>query len=206
MALKRIDVDKSNLTYTSVDGVLFSKDMTTLLVCPGQAKTAYTIPDCITKIGSWAFADCTGLTTISIPEGITAIEAGTFNGCSNLTSIRLPNSLKTISYWSFIDCSSLTSITIPDSVTSISYFVFPGCDKLTSVTIGSSVESFGVNIWFRCPNIKDVYYNTEHPVEADFGLFSDEVYENATLHVLKPALDEIKTTAPWRRFKNITCE
>ena len=63
--LKGFIVAPDNNKYSSLDGVLFNKDKTTLVLYP-QAKdgTSYTIPNSVTEIEWGAFYDCTGLTEI----------------------------------------------------------------------------------------------------------------------------------------------
>ena len=54
--LKDISVAEDNPYYKSVDGVLFSKDMSTLVAYPlGKESAEYHIPDSVTKIESRAF-------------------------------------------------------------------------------------------------------------------------------------------------------
>ena len=48
------------------------------------------IPAGVTKIGDYAFEDCTGLTSVTIPEGVTAIWDNTFYYCTGLTSVTIP--------------------------------------------------------------------------------------------------------------------
>ena len=96
-------------------------------------KTA-TIEDGVTSIGTYAFYNCTSLTSITIPDGVTSIGLWAFYGCSSLTSITIPNGVTSISQGTFEYCSSLTSITIPESVTSIGIYAFNDCTSLTSIT------------------------------------------------------------------------
>ena len=86
----------------------------------------------VTSISSYAFQNCSSLTSITIPESVTSIGNWVFQGCTSLTSINLPSTLTSISSHAFQDCSSLTSITIPEGVTSIRG-VFTYCSKLTSI-------------------------------------------------------------------------
>ena len=67
-------------------GVLFNKDKTTLVQCPG-AFAAYTIPDSVTSIGDGAFRWCSSLTSVTIPNSVTSIEGGAFSDCDNLTDV-----------------------------------------------------------------------------------------------------------------------
>ena len=109
-SLTSINVDSNNPNYSSVDGVLFNKDKTTLIQCPCRKQGAYTIPNSLTSIGNQAFADCKSLTSVTIGNSVTSIGNQAFRGCS-----------------------SLTSVTIGNSVTSIGDYAFYGCDKLVDV-------------------------------------------------------------------------
>ena len=68
------------------------------------------IPNGVTSIGAWAFAFCTGLTSITIPGSVTSIGQQAFFGCSGLTSVTIGNSVTSIGMQAFDYCSSLTSI------------------------------------------------------------------------------------------------
>jgi hypothetical protein len=86
-SLKAITVDASNSFYTSVDGVLFSKDQTILVQYPGHHAENYTIPSSATSIGDWAFYSITSLTNVTIPNSIAKIGAYAFCSCGNLTRV-----------------------------------------------------------------------------------------------------------------------
>ena len=92
----------------------------------------------VTSIGSWAFYQCTSLTSVTIPNSVTSIDTNAFYQCTSLTSITIPNSVTIIGQSVFLDCSSLSSITIPNSVTSIAGNIFNGCSSLSSITVDSS--------------------------------------------------------------------
>ena len=112
----------------------------------------------VTSIGSSAFDDCNGLTSITIPNSVTSIGNFAFFNCSGLTSVTIPNSVTSIGSSAFNSCSSLTSITIPDTVTSIGTFAFSGCSGLTSITIPDSVTSIGYSAFEYCSGLTSVYY------------------------------------------------
>ncbi len=88
----------------------------------------------MTSIGSSAFRDCTGLTSVTIGNSVTSIGSSAFRYCTGLTSITIPESVTSIGGAAFSGCTGLTSITIPESVTSIGGAAFSGCTGLTSVT------------------------------------------------------------------------
>ena len=57
------------------------------LYCNGTLITELVIPNGVTRIGSYAFRNCTGLTSITIPNSVTSIWQQAFYGCTGLTSI-----------------------------------------------------------------------------------------------------------------------
>jgi hypothetical protein len=81
-----------------------------------------------------------------------------FAYCSGLTSIIMSNSVKSIGNYTFAYCSSLTSITIPDSVTSIGGRAFYGCSRLSSITSNAIVPpAIYDNTFVSVPNNIPVY-------------------------------------------------
>jgi len=114
------------------------------------------IPNSVTSIGKWAFADCSGLTSVTIPGSVTSIGKRAFSGCSGLTSVTIPGSVTSIGNYAFAGCSGLTSVTIPGSVTSIENYTFYGCSGLTSVTIPGSVTSIGGYAFYNCSGLTSV--------------------------------------------------
>ena len=101
----------------------------------GSQVKEYIIGNNVTSIGSYAFEDCSGLTSVTIGNSVTSIGAGAFYDCSDLTSVTIPNSVTVIGDRAFYGCSGLTSITIPSSVTSIGDYAFSECSGLTSIIV-----------------------------------------------------------------------
>lgn len=135
-------VDKDNSNYTSVDGVLFSKDMTTLISYPvNKAGETYTIPEGVTSIESGAFSGCQNLQNIVIPGSVENLTG--FDGIQNLVSVTIGGGVKSIGNKCFYNCSSLESVIIPSSVTSIGDSAFYSCESLTNITIPDSIEKVG---------------------------------------------------------------
>ena len=110
-SLGYFSVNEGNADYTVVDGVLFSKDHTTLVAYPaGKKSRAYEIPDGVTEIYDYVFSGCSNLASVTIPESVTWIGTGVFWDCSSLTSIMIPEAVTRIGDNPFADCSSLDNI------------------------------------------------------------------------------------------------
>ena len=178
-SLTSINVDAYNSEYSSADGVLFSKDKTTLVAYPGGKQGAYTIPNSVTSIGLYAFYKCSSLTSVTIPNSVTSIIDETFQECSSLTSINIPNSVTWIGDEAFRYCSSLTSVTIPNSVTSIGRGAFCKCSSLTSVTIPNSVTSIGGGAFYNCSSLTSVTIPNSVTSIGESAFFGTGIYTNA---------------------------
>ena len=86
-SLTGIWVAEGNSHYVSdASGVLFDKDKTTLVQCPG-AFAVYTIPGSVTSIGDDAFSGCASLTSVTIPDSVTSIGNYAFSCCGSLTDV-----------------------------------------------------------------------------------------------------------------------
>lgn len=152
-SLTSITVAENNGYYSSVDGVLFNKDKTILIQCPGGKSGDYIIPNSVTSIGNDAFSNCDRLTSITIPDSVITIGSSAFSGCDSLTSATIPDSVTRIVDYTYQDCISLTSVTIGDSVTSVDYHAFYGCTSLMSVSIGNNVTSIDQFAFDGCTSL-----------------------------------------------------
>ena len=87
-SLTNIRVVESNTAYRSIDGNLYTKDGKTLvLYAPGKTQTSFEIPDGVEIIGNRAFAYSQKLTNITIPNSVTTIEAYAFADCTDLQRV-----------------------------------------------------------------------------------------------------------------------
>lgn len=132
--MTEIRVDPENACYSDVDGVLFDKNITTLINFPAGREGTYTIPDTVTTILHHSFCWAQKLTSVEIPVGVTVIGEHAFQACNKLTSI-----------------------TIPEGVTSIGEYSFSSCSRLESITLPASLTEIGMNA-FNMTNLSDVYY------------------------------------------------
>ena len=184
----------------------------------------------ITKIGDYAFKNCSSLTSVTIGDSVTTIGDNAFTYCSSLkefngkyasedgrcliidgtlnsfapaglTEYTIPDSVTTIRDWAFAGCSSLTDITIPDSVTTIGERAFSGCDSLTSVTIPDSVTTIGDCAFELCDSLTSVYCKAITPPAGGSYMF----YSNAfgrKIYVPTGSVEAYKSAEGWSDYKS----
>lgn len=71
-----INVSEQNETFSSEDGVLFSKDKSRLIAYPqGKSLSKYTVPDGVVSVGSYAFCYTKKLRTVIFPFSISNVES-----------------------------------------------------------------------------------------------------------------------------------
>lgn len=67
------------------------------------------------EIQDYAFADCSGITSMVIPDTVEKVGVGLFKGCVNLTGATLPSGIDYIPSYTFAGCSAYTSPIIPNN-------------------------------------------------------------------------------------------
>ena len=155
--LTAIEVSAGNPTITSVDGVLFSKDQTTLYIYPeGKNDAAYTIPNNVTRIATGAFFQCSNLKNITIPESITSIGEWAFQDCTNLESVTIPDGVTNIGEDLFFRCKNLKTVRLGDGVTSIGLGSFCYCISLERITLPDKLEKIGKKAFLYCTSLTDI--------------------------------------------------
>ncbi len=77
--LKVLTVASSNANYTAENNVLYNKNKTTLICyAPAQTATSFAIPESVTTVQTYAFANTTNLQTVTVSANVTAIGAYAF--------------------------------------------------------------------------------------------------------------------------------
>jgi acetyltransferase-like isoleucine patch superfamily enzyme len=203
--LKELLCAPDNPAYTSVDGVLFSKDRETLVTYPGGKGSIYSIPESVVSIGPYAFSD-NKLTDVTIPAGVISIGQGAFAG-NRLTSVIIPNNVTTIGTGAFAGNSMLKELLCaPDnpayaSVDGVLFsknqetlVVYPE-GKGNTYTLPASVTAVGKNAFAGNQLISiTIGANIEIPDNAFYGNFAS-VYNSAG----KLAGQYIRTNYLWQR-------
>ena len=164
------DVDENNPYICDVDGVLYTKDMKTLLFYPPAACIQteadeegnevkfikYTIPEGVETIRSKAFYKCYELTEITLPSTLKSIEEMAFFRCS-LGELTLPEGLNFIGKDAFSYCTAIEELTVPATVTQIDEYAFYNCTALKNLTmLGKEADMILGKKWFPTDNGRDL--------------------------------------------------
>ena len=155
-ALKSIKVNSDNIYYTDVDGVLFTKDRSTLLTYPNAHSESYEIPSSTMTIGPWAFAKCDNLTEVIIPSSVTKIEQWAFGDCSSLKDIIIPDSVSILGKRAFWHCEKLEKVMFSNNIETIDDYCFAACSSLRAITIPEGVKTIGMGAFSYCYALKDI--------------------------------------------------
>lgn len=142
-----------NSSFITVDGVLYSYDMSRLIKYP-QAKTGkrFEVSKSVQIIDPYAFSGCTLLEEIILPDLLTTLKYGAFECCTQLKSIIIPPSVVRIEGNAFALCASLwmvdfnptccelmENIETSGGISSYRALVFEGCISLTNIRVGETV-------------------------------------------------------------------
>ena len=164
--LLNISVDEANEYYSSLEGVLFNKDKTELICCPGAKTGQYRLPDEVTDINVNAFEGCNSLTGIEIGSEVTGLWGAMFDSCDNLSEISVDEENANYSSLDGVlfDKDKTTLFyypkgktghyQIPAEVTAIYANAFYNCDRLKRVEIPGGVTTIDYYAIWNCKNLK----------------------------------------------------
>lgn len=175
--LREINVDENNPFYKSIDGNLYSKDGTKLLVyCLGKPEVFFTVPIGVEEIDDSCFYYADKLIEVFLPEGLKVIGDSAFCCCLNLKELKLPSTVTTIERGAFYLCEQITEMTIPNGVKHLSDDLFFSCNKLEKVSIPESVTSVGTTLFMACYNLTDISVdeNNQYFKSIDGNLYSKD--------------------------------
>jgi hypothetical protein len=152
-SLTAITVDALNPAYSSLDGVLFDKNLITLIQCPGGEAGSYSVPNSVTSIGS-AFYDCAGLTSVTIPNSVTSIGDYAFYSCINLTGVYFKSNAPSIGSYAFTGDPNATVYYLPGTTGWANFAQLSGLPTVlwnpqaqtSNASFGVQTNRFGFNI------------------------------------------------------------
>lgn len=146
------NVADDNPYFTSIDGVIYDKEIKTLIKCP-NGKTEVVIPETLVEIGEFAFSGCKGISSIVLPQSVTKLGDDSFSYCYNLSRVELSENITHIGSSSFDHCEKLSAIQLPEKLTYLGSFAFSYCRSFETVKVPESVSEWGINVFCDCTSL-----------------------------------------------------
>lgn len=149
-------VDENNPYYSAVDGVIFSKDRSTLVAFPSAySNKHYVVPLGTKVIGFAAFMD-SHIESVEMPDGLMRIEADAFQG-SDICRLDMPDSIVSVGELVFRFCMNLEKIRLSNELSSLPRQLFSGCPKLRDLNVPSSVKTIYYSAIAWCDGLENLY-------------------------------------------------
>ena len=159
--------------FVSKDGILYSGDMSFLILCPIKKTGDIIVPEGVACINDFAFYG-TGIDSVTFPSSLKSIRkeafrqskirkidfgpgiekiggyaSNIFADCHNLTHVEFPPQVTDIGHSAFFNCRSLKSVTMHEGISTIGRRAFDWCEKLKNVTLPKSIKYAG-ELSFSC--------------------------------------------------------
>lgn len=136
--ISQYTVDEANEYFCSVDGVVFTKDMKTVVFFPPAKEGAYEIPDGVEALRTKAFYKCQKISELVIPDSVKKIEEKAFFRCNAIEKLTLSQNVEFIGKDAFGYCSAITEINIPSAIKQIDEYAFYNCTSLLTVKVDAN--------------------------------------------------------------------
>ena len=202
LRMKKILAADGNNKLASVDGIIYTKDMKQLIICPEEHGGDVIIPEGVEVIGAQAFNYC-NVTSISLPSTLTFIASSAFDNCKmqhidfgtgikcierlgrceQLKKIEIPNHVKNIWGGAFENCTFLEHITLHEGLEEIGWDAFRGCIEMKEIEIPATVKKLGSNCLKRVNKI--IFKGDSLPAGVGSALLDDDIPRNLFVYMKK---------------------
>ena len=209
-ALQAVLVPEDHAYLTSIDGVLYDKQLTILYIYP-QGKGAMTtpIPDTVHTIEGGAFFRYQGasiqlpaslryirsyaftysnLESVVLPASVQEINRNAFQNCQKMTQFIFEegSKLEIIDQQAFMSCNALLAIQLPDSITSIGQQAFSSNIKLTELVLPAALRHLGNFAFNSCRGL------TSLVMQEGLEEIGNNAFENCVLLTTITLPDSVK--------------
>lgn len=202
LRMKKILAADGNNKLASVDGIIYTKDMKQLIICPEEHGGDVIIPEGVEAISAQAFNYC-NVTSISLPSTLTFIASSAFDNCKmqhidfgagikcierlgrceQLKKIEIPNHVKQIWGGAFENCTFLKHITLHEGLEEIGWDAFRGCIEMKEIEIPATVKKLGSNCLKRVNKI--IFKGDSLPAGVGSALLDDDIPRNLFVYIKK---------------------
>lgn len=181
-SLTEIEVSAANPELSSLQGVLYDKEGTSLLWFPlGKDDAELELSPTLVRLGDYALQGC------------------------RIQSVQLPSSVRELGIGVFHNAKSLKQVTLSEGVVRVPTALFQGCDSLRTVTLGKNTEYVGESCFDGCTALSELRVEAAVPpvcTEASF-LGAGEVYTRCILRVPATSVVTYRSHAVWGKFKYV---
>lgn len=202
LRMKKILAADGNNKLASVDGIIYTKDMKQLIICPEEHGGDVIIPEGVEAVSAQAFNYC-NVTSISLPSTLTFIASSAFDNCKmqhidfgtgikcierlgrceQLKKIEIPNQVKNIWVGAFENCTFLEHITLHEGLEEIGWDAFRGCIEMKEIEIPATVKKLGSNCLKRVNKI--IFKGDSLPAGVGSALLDDDIPRNLFVYMKK---------------------
>ena len=168
--LKEISVSNENQVFASMDGSLYTKDGTHLIVyASGRPDTEFVVPETVETIYSRAFANSTNINKLVLDTNLIEIDRQAFVGCNNISEFvidpmneifstedgilydKLKNELVR-----YAPAKADSKFSAPSTVSKIHDGAFENAVNLTKVELAERTKSIGSSAFYGCTNLESI--------------------------------------------------
>ena len=182
-----------------------------------------TLPERLQGLGSAAFENNSALESVTFHTALETMTIGNnaFNLCPVLSKVFITN-MKSFAQTNFnnakanpantsqhiynADGEEIINVVLPKGTKYINNNAFNGCAYMQSIKMPATMDHINDDIFVGCSALKDVYcYAEEVPefIGVNDPSEMNDVFANATLHVVYGHEQAYKADAWWKRFSNV---
>lgn len=115
-ALEEIIITDGDGNFCSENGILYSKDKSSLICYPAnKSGESFKVPDSVKEIGISAFLNNKNIKSVEM-NNVEKILTYAFEGCTNLSSVKVSEKLTMIDADAFYNCTSLKSLRLYENL------------------------------------------------------------------------------------------
>lgn len=157
--VKEIDIE-DNPYFKSIDGIIYTKDGESLVLCPSGRTKKVVIADGTKNIETNAFKD-SKVKSIVCPDSLQNICCLAFNECPKLQHVDFGKGITILGDMQrpvFHKCDSLKNVEFPPQIKYIGKNLFSRCFNLSKIIFHEGLEKIGPNAFSSCKNVDTVKF------------------------------------------------
>lgn len=157
--VKEIDIE-DNPYFKSIDGIIYTKDGESLVLCPSGRTKKVVIADGTKSIETSAFKD-SKVKSVICPDSLQNICCTAFNKCSKLQHVDFGRGITILGGMQrpvFYKCDALKKVEFPPQIKYLGENLFSRCLNLSKIILHEGLEKIGPNAFPSCKNVDTVKF------------------------------------------------